>query len=81
MFDFGIRWVKNSFLCGLLFLLSSCLYEDPEGSYVGEVKDWVYEVFEGNLITDGKECRVELLLSQSPSKMTAEIQPGTPYHP
>ena len=74
MFDFGIRWVKNSFLYGLLFLLSSCLYEDPEGSYLGEVKDWVYEVFEGNLITDGKECRVELLLSQSPSKMSAEIR-------
>lgn len=54
-------------------IFPACTSKDPEGKYVGEVKDWVYEVFEGNLIAGGKACKVELSLSQGPKKMVAEL--------
>jgi len=36
-------------LSATLFLVS-CTSTDPEGKFSGEIKDWVYEVFEGNLM-------------------------------
>jgi len=74
MLYLGLRILRNLPFWGLFCLLSSCLHQDPEGTYSGEVKDWVYEVFEGNLVAEGKQCRVELLLSQSPNKLSAEIR-------
>jgi hypothetical protein len=61
-----------NFSVGILFFCS-CTSQDPEGKYVGEVKDWVHEVFEGNLVAGGKECRVELSLSQGPETMQARL--------
>jgi len=58
---------------GLIFYTSSCSSNDPSGKYAGEVKDWVHEVFEGNLIAGKEESRVELILSQSPDQMIAEL--------
>ena len=39
-----------------------------------EIKDWVYEVFEGNLMAGGKACSVELSLSQSGADMISELK-------
>ena len=37
---------------------------DPEGSYLGEVRDWDKWVFAGNLVDGGQEVSVELALQQ-----------------
>ena len=57
----------------LLFLVS-CTSSDPDGKYSGEIKDWIYEVFEGNLMAGGKACSVELSLSQSGADMISELK-------
>jgi hypothetical protein len=69
----GANLLFPSALTVLTLFLSSCISKDPEGKYVGEVKDWVHEVFEGNLIAGGEECRVELSLSQGPQEMSAVL--------
>jgi len=61
-------------LSGVTLWTSSCTSPDPQGVYAGEIKDWVYEFFEGNLIADGKECVVELSLSQGVGEMLAELR-------
>ncbi len=63
----------TSSVIAIACLTFSCTSKDPNGSYIGEVKDWVHEVFEGTLVAGGKECRVELSLSQGPEKMKAEL--------
>jgi hypothetical protein len=60
-------------LVATLFMVS-CTSSDPEGKYSGEIKDWVYEVFEGNLMAGGKACSVELSLSQNGADMIAELK-------
>ena len=50
-------------------LALTCLFSfgcgrSPEGTYEGEVKDWVKWVFEGNLVDDGSDHSVELVLRQ-----------------
>lgn len=62
-----------SALIGVILLLVSCTSSDPDGKYSGEIKDWVFEVFQGNLMADGKECLVELSLSQNGTDMVAEL--------
>ena len=59
-------------------IFPACTSKDPEGKYVGEVKDWVYEVFEGNLIAGGKACKVELSLSRGPKKWWPNLFLNTP---
>ena len=56
-------------LLGATLFLVSCTSSDPEGKYSGEIKDWVYEAFEGNLMAGGKVCSVELSLSQNGAKI------------
>jgi hypothetical protein len=73
MIQVGTSLLFPSALIFLALLLSSCKSKDPEGKYVGEVKDWVHEVFEGNLMAGGVECRVELSLSQGPDEMSAVL--------
>ena len=61
------KWVEwKKWLCALflnLFLVS-CWQKDPSGSYQGEIKDWVYEVYEAPLITQGNACEIEVILKQ-----------------
>ncbi len=59
--------------CLVTILLTSCGGEDPSGAYSGKIMDWEYEFFEGFLMDDGKECRVELELSHLPSKSLARL--------
>ncbi len=61
-------------LFGATLFLVSCTSSDPDGKYSGEIKDWVYEVFEGNLMTGGKVCSVELSLSQNGADMISELK-------
>lgn len=68
----GLRLLFSIAVSLLMCLLVSCS-QDPSGKYVGEVKDWVHEVFEGNLIAGQEEYRVELTLSQGPDKMKADL--------
>ena len=69
----GTNLLFPSTLIVLVLFVYSCTSKDPEGKYVGEVKDWVHEVFEGNLMAEGVECRVELSLSQGPGEMSAVL--------
>ena len=73
MLQSGSKFSSFKILLGINLLFFSCTSNDPEGKYVGEVKDWIHEVFEGNLLAGGKECLVELSLSQGPEKMIAEL--------
>jgi hypothetical protein len=61
-------------LLGATLFLFSCTSSDPEGKYSGEIKDWIYEVFEGNLMAGGKTCSVELYLSQNGADMISELR-------
>ena len=60
-------------ILGVTLFLVSCTSSDPKGKYSGEIKDWVYEVFQGNLMAGGKECAVELTLSQKGADMLAQL--------
>ena len=53
--------------------------EDPQGSYKGYVKDWVYEVFDGTLTSEGQDNQLRIVLKNTPDGMFTEIvfrQPG-----
>lgn len=62
-----------SLLFTVVFFLSSCGQKDPVGSFRGEIKDWVYEVFEAPLITQGNECRIEVILRQVPEGFISQL--------
>jgi hypothetical protein len=53
------------FFCVLICIIS-CSERDPIGNFKGEIKDWVYEVFEGTLIVNNKTCNIELTFQQLP---------------
>ncbi|OUU26599.1 MAG: hypothetical protein CBC04_02525 [Verrucomicrobia bacterium TMED44] len=61
----------------ILFLLVlgavSCGRQDPEGKYAGEIKDWIYEVFDGSVISNGEEGKIRLILRQTPDGMLANM--------
>ena len=57
---------------GVLFL-ASCRKEDPHGTFRGEIKDWVHEVFEAPVIAQGHECQIELILKQAPEGFLAQL--------
>ena len=57
----------------LTLVLSSCGQQDPSGRYTGQMMDWVHEVFDGVLITQGKECEISLELSQASQDMRAVL--------
>ena len=73
MIHCGFRILFFTSFLSLVWFLFSCTSKDPDGKYAGEVKDWVYEVFEGNLVADGNEYSVELILSQGSDEMNAEL--------
>lgn len=58
---------------GILFL-ASCGKEDPHGTFRGEIKDWVHEVFEAPVIAQGHECQIELILKQAPEGFLAQLR-------
>lgn len=66
--------VKKFFLnLALIFSLSSCWQKDPSGVYSGEIKDWIYEVFEAPVVTQGHECKIEVVLRQVPEGFLSEL--------
>ena len=58
---------------GILFLLlvMSCGREDPSGTYGGEIRDWVYEYFQGTIMYKGKTGSITLILRQTPDGLHA----------
>ena len=70
------KWVEwKKWLCALflnLFLVS-CWQKDPSGSYQGEINDWVYEVYEAPLITQGNACEIEVILKQVPEGFLSQL--------
>ena len=59
---------------GVLFLGTvSCWRIDPSGQFSGEIKDWIHEVFDGSIMTDGEEGRIRLTLRQTPGGMLATM--------
>ena len=50
----------------IAFLMTSCGTQDPIGVYSGEIKDWAYEVFTGQIVSGGKEGKIVLTLRQTP---------------
>ena len=57
----------------IILLAISCGRQDPSGKYSGEIKDWVYEVFEGSVISNGEAGKIRLILRQTPDGMIASM--------
>ena len=71
--------ILRLFAAPLFLFFVSCGMEDPDGPYKGYVKDWVYEVFEGTLTSEGEDSQLRVILKNTPSGMFSEIvfrQPG-----
>ncbi len=68
-----VRSIGVRFLLFVTFFLVSCWQQDPSGTYQGEIKDWVYEVFEAPLITQGNECQIEVVLEQKPEGFISKL--------
>ena len=63
----------------VFLFFSSCGMEDPKGSYNGYVQDWVYEVFDGTLTSEGQNSQLRIVLKNTPDGLFSEIifrQPG-----
>ena len=59
----------------LLFLgMVSCGRIDPGGQFSGEIKDWIHEVFDGSIMSNGEEGRIRLTLRQTPDGMLASMK-------
>lgn len=56
-----------------MFFFVSCGKDDPQGSFQGEIKDWVHEVFEAPVVTQGHECQIEVILKQAPEGFLAQL--------
>jgi len=70
--------ILRLFAIPILLVFASCGMEDPQGSYKGYVKDWVYEVFDGTLTEGGKTNGLQVVLRQTPEGMLAEIRLSPP---
>jgi hypothetical protein len=57
----------------MVLILVSCGRQDPLGTYSGDIKDWVYEVFDGSVISNGEEGQIRLILRQTPDGMLASM--------
>ena len=60
-------------LFAMSFFLVSCFQEDPSGRFEGEIKDWVHEVFEASLTTQGNLCQIEVILRQLPDGLISRL--------
>ena len=68
---------KNLHLLPLIFgflLIFSCGKNNPRGTFTGSVKDWVHEVFEGSIISNGKEGKISLVLRQTPDGLFSRMK-------
>ena len=63
----------NLFILFNLFFLCSCGQKEPEGSFKGEIKDWVYEVFEAPLVVQGNQCSIKVVLRQVPEGFPCQL--------
>lgn len=68
-----MRTVIKIFVFPVLLGLLSCGRQDPGGSYSGEIKDWVHEVFDGSVISNGEKGEIRLILRQTPDGMLASM--------
>lgn len=57
-----------------LILLFSCGKNNPTGTFNGSIKDWVYEVFEGSIISNGEEGKISLVLRQTPDGLLSKMK-------
>ncbi len=57
----------------MMWGLLSCGRQDPGGHFSGEIKDWIHEVFDGTLMSNGEEGRIRLILRQTPDGMLANM--------
>ena len=62
-----------SLILGLL-LIFSCGKNNPTGTFTGSVKDWVHEVFEGSIISNGEEEKISLFLRQTPDGLFSQMK-------
>jgi hypothetical protein len=44
------------------------------GTFRGEIKDWVHEVFEAPVVAQGHECEIEVILKQAPEGFLAQLK-------
>lgn len=68
---------KNLHLLPLIFgflLIFSCGKNNPTGTFTGSVKDWVHEVFEGSIISNGEEGKISLVLRQTPDGLFSRMK-------
>jgi len=68
-----MRKVFRIFILAVLLGLLSCGRQDPGGAFSGEIKDWVYEVFDGSVVSNGVEGEIRLILRQTPDGMLANM--------
>jgi len=57
----------------IAYLMTSCGTQDPIGVYKGEIKDWAYEVFTGQIVSGGEEGKIVLTLRQTPDGSLATM--------
>ena len=50
----------------IAYLMTSCGTPDPIGVYSGEIKDWAYEVFTGQIVSGVEEGKIVLTFRQTP---------------
>jgi hypothetical protein len=63
----------KSFLFGIFFLLISCGQQNPSGTYSGNVKDWVEEIFAGTITMNGEEGELGIVLRRTPNELLASM--------
>ena len=65
--------VIKIFIFPIFLGLLSCGRQDPDGAFSGEIKDWVHEVFDGSVLSNGEEGKIRLILRQTPDGMLASM--------
>ena len=65
--------IRKATLSIILLSLCSCGRQNPSGSFAGEIKDWVHEVFQAKVIMGSESCELLLILKQTPEGTYAEM--------
>ena len=65
--------ISKFILLFLIYLLTSCGKESPLGVYSGRIMDWIHEVYEAQVTSQGKIYQLNLILKQTPQGMKAEM--------
>lgn len=65
--------IRKATLSIIVLSLCSCGRQNPSGSFAGEIKDWVHEVFQAKVIMGSESCELLLILKQTPEGTYAEM--------